>query len=56
MCDRIRMPQAVQDRILYHHEAFKILSEEQSKRKAWLEKHKDYKPVVRKEMRGKTNG
>ena len=40
------MPQAVQDRILYHYEAFKI-SEEQSKEKAWLERHKDYKPVVR---------
>ena len=49
------MPQAVQDRINYHYEAFRI-SEEQSKSKAWLERHKDYKPVVRKEMRGKTNG
>ena len=42
------MPQAVQDRILYHYEAFKILSEEQSKRKAWLERHVDYKPVGRR--------
>jgi len=40
------MPQAVQDRIDYYYEAFKI-SEEQSKEKAWLERHKDYKPVVR---------
>ena len=48
------MPQAVQDRILYHYEAFKI-SEEQSKSKAWLEKHKNYRPVV-KLREVKTNG
>jgi hypothetical protein len=46
------MPQAVQDRILYHYEAFKI-SEEQSKGKAWLEKYKNYRPVVK--LRGDNN-
>ena len=46
------MPQAVQDRINYHYEAFRI-SEEQSKGKAWLERHKDYRPVVK--LRGDNN-
>jgi len=40
------MPDAIKTRIDYHYEVFKI-HEEQSKGKAWLERHKDYRPVVR---------
>ena len=40
------MPDAIKTRIDYYYEAFRI-SEEQSRGKAWLERHKGYKPVVR---------
>ena len=40
----------VQNRIIYHVEAFKK-SEEQSENRRFIEKYKDYKPVVKHRVR-----